>query len=290
MKKPFFTGVCTALVTPFTDGKINYAMLETLLQRQLDAGIEAVVLSGTTGESATLTDREKLELVRYAREFVQGRCKIIAGTGSNATSHAVSLSQAAEAAGADGLLVVTPYYNKATPQGLTAHYLALASAVSIPVILYNVPSRTGVDLPIPVCRALSRVPNIIGIKEASSDITRITRLLLACGPDFSVWAGNDEMATPVMALGGQGVISVVSNVAPAEMQAMAKAALDGDFDTAADLQLKLQPLAELLFCEVNPIPVKAALSLMGYDCGPCRMPLSRLTQENMQRLEAYFRR
>ena len=290
MKKPFFTGACTALVTPFTDGKINYPMLEKLLLRQIEAGIEAVVLAGTTGESATLSDDEKLAMLRHAKDFTQGRCKIIAGTGSNSTIHAVALSQAAEAAGADGLLVVTPYYNKATPQGLTAHYLSVASAVSIPVIVYNVPSRTGVDIPVPVCRALSRVPNIIGIKEASPDITRVTKLRLACGDGFCIWSGNDDQATPVISLGGQGVISVLSNVAPAETQAMAKAALDGDFDTAADLQCRLQPLIELLFCEVNPIPVKAAMELIGLDCGPCRMPLTQMTPENMQKLEAYFRR
>ena len=290
MKKPFFTGACTALVTPFTDGKINYPMLEKLLLRQMEAGIEAVVLAGTTGESATLSDEEKLAMFRHAKAFTQDRCKIIAGTGSNSTIHAVALSQAAEAAGADGLLVVTPYYNKATPQGLTAHYLSVASAVSIPVIVYNVPSRTGVDIPVPVCRALSRVPNIIGIKEASPDITRITKLRLACGDGFCIWSGNDDQTTPVISLGGQGVISVLSNVAPAETQAMAKAALDGDFDTAADLQCRLQPLIELLFCEVNPIPVKAAMELIGLDCGPCRMPLTQMAPENRQKLEAYFRR
>ena len=288
MKKPFFTGVCTALVTPFTDGKINYPMLEVLLARQMEAGIEAVVLAGTTGESATLSDEEKLELFRFAKAFAGDRMKIIAGTGSNATAHAVSLSQGAEKAGADGLLVVTPYYNKATPQGLTAHYLSVASAVSIPVIAYNVPSRTGVDLPVSVCKALSGVPNIAGLKEASTDITKITKLRNACGPDFAIWSGNDDLTTPVISLGGQGVISVLSNLLPGETQAMAKAALDGDFDTAADLQCRFQPLIELLFCEVNPIPVKAALALMGLDCGPCRMPLSAMSDRNLQKLKTFF--
>lgn len=290
MKKPLFTGVCTALVTPFTEGKVHYAMLERLLQRQMDAGIEAVVLSGTTGESPTLSDDEKLEMIRFAKAYTAGRCKIIAGTGSNSTAHAVSLSQAAQDAGADGLLVVTPYYNKATPQGLTAHYLTIASAVSIPIIAYNVPSRTGVDLPVPVCKALSKIPNMAGIKEASADMAKITKLRCACGADFAIWSGNDELTTPVISLGGQGIISVASNVLPVEMQAMAKAALDGDFDTAADLQCRLQPLIELLFCEVNPIPVKAAMALIGLDCGPCRMPLTTLSEENRSRMEAFFRR
>lgn len=290
MKTPFFTGVCTALVTPFTDGKIDYAMLEILLRRQMDAGIEAVVLSGTTGESPTLSDAEKLEMFRFAKEIAGNRCKIIAGTGSNSTAHALRLSQAAENAGADALLVVSPYYNKATPQGLTAHYLSIASAVSIPVIIYNVPSRTGVDIPVAVYSALSRVPNIIGVKEASGHITKITKIRNACGKDFAIWSGNDDQITPVIALGGKGVISVLSNVAPVETQAMAKAALDGDFDTASDLQCKLQPLIELLFCEVNPIPVKAAMALMGLDCGPCRMPLTAMSEENHRKLEACFRR
>ena len=290
MNHAFFTGVCTALVTPFTDGKINYPMLELLLQRQMDAGIEAVVIAGTTGESATLSDQEKVEMFRFAKAFTKDRMKIIAGTGSNATAHALRLSQAAEDAGADGLLVVTPYYNKATSQGLTAHYLAVASAVSIPIILYNVPSRTGVDIPVAVCRALSRVPNIAGIKEASADITKITKLRSACGPDFSVWSGNDDQAVPVTALGGRGVISVLSNVAPEETRTMVYAALDGDFDTAADLQCRFQPLIDLLFCEVNPIPVKAAMALLGLDCGPCRMPLTAMSKENLRRLTDYFRR
>lgn len=289
MKTPLFTGVCTALVTPFTDGKINYSMLKVLLQRQMDAGIEAVVLAGTTGESATLSDEEKLEMFHFAKALTKDRVKIIAGTGSNSTAHAVRLSLAAEQAGADGLLVVTPYYNKATSQGLTAHYLSLAAAVSIPVIVYNVPSRTGVDIPVAVCQALSRVPNIVGIKEASPDITKITKLRNACGDDFAIWSGNDDQATPVISLGGRGVISVLSNVIPAETQAMVRAALDGDFDTAADLQCRFQPLIELLFCEVNPIPVKAAMALMGLDCGPCRMPLTSLSKENMHRLTNYFR-
>ena len=289
MKKPFFTGVCTALVTPFTDGKINYPMLEVLLARQMEAGIEAVVLSGTTGESATLSDEEKLELFRFAKALTGARMKIIAGTGSNSTAHAISLSQAAETCGADALLVVSPYYNKATPQGLHAHYLSLASAVSIPVILYNVPSRTGVDIPVSVYRSLSKIPNIIGVKEASTDMSKIIKIRNGC-KDFTIWSGNDDLTTPVISLGGQGVISVLSNLLPAEMQDLARAALDGDFDTASDLQCKLQPLAELLFCEVNPIPVKAALSILGLDCGPCRLPLTPMSAENYRKLEAYLRR
>ena len=283
-QKPFFTGVCTALVTPFLRGEVNYPMLERLLQAQLDARIEAIVICGTTGESPTLSDGEKLELFRRSKAYVGNSCKIIAGTGSNCTEHAIYLSRAAEETGVDGLLLVTPYYNKATPTGLFAHYSAIASAVHIPCILYNVPSRTGVDIPVEVYRKLSRIPNIAGVKEASSDIVKIARILSEC-PGFPVWSGNDDQIVPVMALGGSGVISVLSNVAPEKTKAMAGAALDGDFDTAASLQLQLLPLIKALFSEVNPIPVKAALKEIGFDCGGCRLPLTPMGEENFGKLK-----
>lgn len=288
MKTPFFTGVCTAMVTPFLEGKVNYPMAEQLLRRQMEAGIKTVVMGGTTGEAPTLSDGEKLELFRRARQYTGNRCKIIAGTGSNDTAHAVALSMAAEETGVDGLLVVTPYYNKATPQGLLAHYLAISQAVTIPIIIYNVPSRTCVDISVDVCSQLAQLPNIVGIKEASTDITKVTRLKIACGGDFSVWSGNDDLTVPTIALGGQGVISVASNVAPAEMSAMTEAALAGDFDTAADLQQQLQQLHDLMFCEVNPIPVKAALKCIGFDCGGCRLPLCSLSDANQRRIASYF--
>lgn len=284
-EKPLFTGVCTALVTPFLRGEVNYPMLERLLQAQLDAGIKAIVICGTTGESPTLSDCEKLELFRRSKEFVGDSCKIIAGTGSNCTEHAIYLSQAAEKLGVDGLLLVSPYYNKATPAGLFAHYSAIATSVQIPCILYNVPSRTGVDIPVEVYRSLSRIPNIAGVKEASSDIVKVARILSEC-PGFPVWSGNDDQIVPVMSLGGSGVISVLSNVAPEKTKAMAEAALDGDFDTAADLQLKLLPLIRALFSEVNPIPVKAALKELGFDCGTCRLPLTSISPENLEKLSA----
>lgn len=284
MRKPIFTGVCTALVTPFLGSSINYPMLEQLLKRQLETGIEAVVLCGTTGESPTLTDSEKIEIFRRAKQYVGDECKILAGTGSNNTEHAVKLSKAAEAVGADGLLVVTPYYNKATSEGLLAHYSAIAGAVHIPVIAYNVPSRTGVDIPVEVYACLAKIPNLVGVKEASSDIRKIAKIRASCPPDFSIWSGNDDQIAAVMALGGQGVVSVLSNVAPLETRALAEAALNGDFDTAADLQVRLLPLIEALFCEVNPIPVKAAMKLIGYDCGGCRLPLTPLSRENQEKL------
>lgn len=285
MKKPVFTGACTALVTPFLGEAVNYPMLDQLLRRQLEAGIRAVVLCGTTGESATLSDAEKLAIIRRARSFLRDRCTIIAGTGSNDTDHAISLSRLAQEAGADALLVVTPYYNKATPEGLVVHYSAVAAAVHIPVIVYNVPSRTGLDVPVEVCRELARIPNIAGIKEASPDISKIARLRAECPPEFAIWSGNDDQAAAVMALGGAGVISVVSNLFPEEVQAMALAALDGDFDTASDLQLKLLPLIRALFREVNPIPVKAAMKRLGYDCGICRLPLTPPSLETVEILK-----
>lgn len=276
---PFFTGCCTALVTPMLENMVNYPMLEQLLQKQLLAGLEATLVCGTTGESPTLSDDEKLEIVRRAKAYVGDQMRIIAGTGSNDTAHAAALSKAAQDAGADALLVVSPYYNKATPDGLVCHYLSIAHAVKIPVILYNVPSRTGVDMPVSVYKRLSNIPNIVGVKEASNDIGKILRIRAGCPEHFVVWAGNDDLTVPAISLGAKGVISVAGNVYPEEMQDMAMAALDGDFDTAADLQRQLLPLTDALFREVNPIPVKAAMKCIGYDCGGCRLPLTEASKE-----------
>ena len=288
MNEPIFTGACTALVTPFLGDSINYPMLEVLLKRQIDAGIRAVVLSGTTGESPALSDSEKLELFRRAKAYVGGDCKIIAGTGSNSTTHVVRLSQLAQEAGADGLLIVSPYYNKGTVDGLEQHYHLIANAVSIPIIVYNVPSRTGQDVPVDVYKRLSRVPGIVGVKEAGTDLTKVTKTRNACGSGFCIWSGNDDLTVPVMSLGGVGVISVTSNICPVEVSAMAQAALDGDFDTASALQCQLQHLNELMFCEVNPVPVKAAMKYIGYDCGICRLPLSDITAQNRKKLDTFF--
>ena len=279
MKTPFFTGTCTALVTPFLGGQVNYPMLERLLQRQMDAGIRTVVICGTTGEASTLTDDEKLELIRRAKEYVADSMTVIAGTGSNCTEHAAWLSEEAQKRGADAVLAVSPYYNKATEEGLFAHYASIADAVTIPLILYNVPSRTGFDISVSACRRLSRIGNVVGIKEAGASISKITNILAQCGPQFSVWSGNDDMTVPMLALGGQGVISVVSNVVPELVEAMTSAGLAGDFDTAAALQQRLQPLCEVLFREVNPVPVKAAMKILGYDCGDCRLPLTKAKAE-----------
>lgn len=288
MKEAVFTGVCTALVTPFIGNQINYPMMGQLIRQQIDAGIPAIVVAGTTGEAPTLSNAEKIELFRYSKACAGDACTVIAGTGTNDTRHAVELSQAAEEAGADALLVVTPYYNKATPDGLFAHYLTIAHSVKLPIILYNVPSRTGMDIPVSVYKRLSGIPNIVGVKEASTDITKVARILRECAPGFSVWSGNDELTVPVISLGGKGVISVLSNVLPEETAAMAESALNGDFATAAAMQRELMPLIDALFCEVNPIPVKAVLQRLGYDCGGCRLPLTALSKENQEKIKAMF--
>lgn len=284
MKKPLLQGVCTALVTPFLEDKINYPMLRILLERQRSSGVEAVVLAGTTGESPTLSDTEKIELFRKGKEFSGGHMLIIAGTGSNNTAKAVELSIAAEENGADALLVVSPYYNKATPDGLIAHFTAIAEAVKIPLILYNVPSRTGLDMPVSVYQYLSGIPNIAGVKEASTDIGKILRIRSLCPEDFYIWSGNDHLTVPVMSLGGQGVISVISNLFPEQMNLLTYAALNGDFETASDLQRNILPWTDFLSCEVNPIPIKAAMAKSGYDCGCCRLPLTALNDQHEQLL------
>lgn len=288
MKKPLFTGVCTALVTPFLHDEINYPLLIQLLRFQIDSGVKAVVLAGTTGESPTLTDKEKITLFKQAKIYTGDECTIIAGTGSNSTAHAIALSVAAQDAGADGILVVAPYYNKGNAQGLYEHFSAVAKAVDIPVILYNVPSRTGVDIPVPVYRKLSSIPNIIGVKEASTDISKILRIRHECPEDFYIWCGNDDQTVPVMSLGGQGVISVLSNIFPEETLLMTDAALAGDYKTASKLQSHFLHVTDLLFSEVNPIPVKYTMQKIGFDCGPCRLPLGPLSEEKKQLIDQFF--
>jgi len=289
MKKKLFSGLCTALVTPFVDRKLNLPMVDVLIRRQIDAGVKAIVLAGTTGESPTLSEEEKLAMFHRGVEAARGECKIIAGTGSNCTAHAVELSQKARDCGVDGLLVVTPYYNKTTPTGLVKHYSAIADAVDIPLILYNVPSRTGVDIPLSVCRELSHNPKIVGIKEANPDIVKALRIVAECGNRLPLYSGNDDQTVATMAIGGKGVISVASNVMPLEMNAMVTAAENGEFDLAALMQRKLLPLMDLMFCQVNPIPVKAAMQFVGFDVGPCRMPLDGLTPDNAAKMAAFFR-
>lgn len=285
MHKPLFNGACTAMVTPFLDGKINFPMMEILLKRQIEANIPAVVIAGTTGEGATLTDGEKIKLYRYSKEILCEKAIMIAGTGSNCTAHSIALSIAAENAGADAVLIVSPYYNKATPRGLIAHYTAISKAIHIPIILYNVPTRTGIDMPVDVYAELSKVSNIIGVKEASNDITKIAKIRNACGDTFSIWTGNDDQIVPVMSMGGKGVISVLSNILPAATRNICTAAQMGDYASAANMQCQLLPLIDVLFSEVNPIPVKSAMKEIGYDCGGCRLPLCDITPENLAKLK-----
>ena len=285
MHKPLFNGACTAMVTPFLDGKINFPMMEILLKRQIEANIPAVVIAGTTGEGATLTDGEKIKLYRYSKEILGEKAIMIAGTGSNCTAHSIALSIAAENAGADAVLIVSPYYNKATPRGLIAHYTAISKAIHIPIILYNVPTRTGIDMPVDVYAELSKVSNIIGVKEASNDITKIAKIRNACGDTFSIWTGNDDQIVPVMSMGGKGVISVLSNILPAATRNICTAAQMGDYASAANMQCQLLPLIDALFSEVNPIPVKSAMKEIGYDCGGCRIPLCDITPENLAKLK-----
>ena len=285
MKRPVFSGLCTALVTPFREGKLDEQMLRRLILRQIDAGVDAIVLGGTTGESPTLGTEEKLELFRLGVETAAGRCRIIAGTGGNCTERAARLSAQAAALGVDGLLVVTPYYNKTTQPGLVKHYRTICEAADIPVIAYNVPSRTGMDIGLDACRALAQMPGIAGIKEASGDITKVGRILAACGEELPVYSGNDDQTVPVMAVGGLGIISVASNVVPWQMKELTDACLSGDFLRASGLQRRLLPLMDMLFCQVNPIPVKAAMKMIGLDCGICRMPLDALTPENEKKLQ-----
>ena len=279
-------GVTTALVTPFTpEGSVDINMFFRLLQRQLDAGIRSIVVCGTTGEAPTLSDGEKKLLFRSAKEFVGSDGTIIAGTGSNCTEKAVKLSQTAQEAGADGLLVVTPYYNKASSDGLIRHYTAIAQAVSLPVILYNVPSRTGVDISPEVCLALSQIPNIVGIKEASGDLKKAALIRSLCPESFQLWSGCDDLTLPMMAIGAQGVISVLSNVLPHAALQMTAAVNCRDFEKSRAIFFRAFPVIQALFSEVNPIPVKAAMKIIGYDCGSCRLPLTDLQQEDTAKLK-----
>lgn len=291
MKKPVFTGTCTALVTPFSNDGVDFEALFRLLDLQLAAGVEAVVLCGTTGEASTMSAEEQIEVIRRGCAYVRGRMAVIAGTGSNATAHAVEISQAAEQAGADAVLVVTPYYNKASPSGLIRHYTAVADAISIPVIVYHVPSRTGVTMGLSVYEALSRHPNINGVKEAGSDLGLVSRTIGKLGGDFYVWSGNDDQNVPILSLGGKGVISVLSNVCPKPVHDMVTACLRGNFSAGAALQNRFMPLIDALFCEVNPIPVKTALNLLGWNVGPLRLPLCDMAQDHLtlleERLSAY---
>ncbi len=282
-----FKGSGVAIVTPMHEnGDVDYEQYAKLLEFQIANGTDAIIACGTTGESSTLTHEEHLEVIRYCVEAVAGRVPVVAGTGSNCTETAVYLSREAEKSGADALLLVSPYYNKATQNGLYAHYKAVADSVELPILLYNVPSRTGCNiLPETVVRLCRDVKNIVGVKEASGNIGQIARLAALAGGDVDIYSGNDDQIVPIMSLGGKGVISVLANVAPRQTHEICQAYLDGDVKKSLQLQLDAMELCGALFCEVNPIPVKKALSLMGMGSGALRMPLSEMEPANVQRLE-----
>ena len=282
-----FKGAGVAIVTPMTaDGEVNYEVLGEMLEAQIAGGTDAIIICGTTGESATLSEEEHSAVIRYAIKKVNKRIPVIAGTGSNCTATAIKLSKEAEKDGADGLLLVTPYYNKATQKGLIAHYTAIAKAVSLPIILYNVPSRTGCNLqPETIATLVKNVKNIVGVKEASGNISQIAKVKLLCGDDIDLYSGNDDQVVPILSLGGIGVISVLSNVAPKETHNMVMDYLNGDVDKARQMQLKAIPLIDALFSEVNPIPVKKALNLMGWEAGPLRAPLTEMEASHAEVLK-----
>ena len=290
MKQPVFTGSCTALITPFAaDHAVDYPALAGLLDFQLENGTDALVVCGTTGEAAAMSYEERLRTIEAVVRHVDGRIPVIAGSGSNNTESAIALSRDAVLAGADALLVVTPFYNKATPKGLVRHYTAIADAAEKPVILYNVPSRTGVKCTAEVYAALAEHPNIVGVKEAGGDLALVQKTRELCPEDFSIWSGNDDETAPMMLFGGKGVISVAANVMPREMHELASACLSGDFVNAGKMQLSLRKLCEALFWEVNPIPVKTALAMMGRCQEVFRSPMCEMEPENREKLEGVLR-
>lgn len=281
-----FTGAGVAIVTPFNeDESINYDKLDELIDYHCANGTDSIVICGTTGESATMTEEEHAECVRFTIERAKGRIPVIAGTGSNCTRTAIELSKDAAEHGADGLLLVTPYYNKATQAGLIAHYTAVAKEVKTPIIMYSVASRTGCNIePATVAELVKNVDNIVGVKEASGNISQVAKIMSLTDGNIDLYSGNDDQIVPLLSLGAKGVISVLSNVAPQETHDICAKFFEGDAAGSAALQLKAIPLIEQLFCEVNPIPVKKAMALMGKDCGPLRMPLTELTPEHERAL------
>lgn len=281
-----FEGAGVALVTPFmANGDVNYPKLTEIIEEQIAGGTDAIIICGTTGESSTMDHKEHLDVIRYTCDVVNKRIPVVAGTGSNSTAEAIYLSQEAEKAGADGLLLVTPYYNKATQNGLIAHFTAIAEAVSIPIILYNIPGRTGVTMkPETIVKLCKEVPNIVGVKEASGNFSAIAELMSMADGCVDLYSGNDDQIVPLLSLGGKGVISVLSNVAPRQAHDICENYFNGNVKKSAEMQLEAIPLINALFCEVNPIPVKAAMNLMGKEVGPLRLPLTEMEPKNQERL------
>lgn len=281
-----FKGAGVAIITPFhEDQTVHYEKLAEIIEEQIAGGTDSIIICGTTGESSTMTSEEHLSVIRYCCKVVDKRIPVIAGTGSNCTKEAVHLSAEAEQAGADGLLLVTPYYNKATQNGLIAHFTAIANAVAIPVILYHIPGRTGVTMtPETIVTLCTTVGNIVGVKEASGNISAIAKMISMAGDSIDVYSGNDDQIVPILSLGGKGVISVLSNVAPSRTHEICASYFAGDVEKSRQMQLEAIELCEALFCEVNPIPVKTALNMMGKEVGPLRLPLTGMEPENQERL------
>ncbi|MBR3281541.1 MAG: 4-hydroxy-tetrahydrodipicolinate synthase [Clostridia bacterium] len=287
MSKTIFEGAGVAIITPFVEnGTIDYDRFGELIDYQIDNDTDAIIVCGTTGESSTMNDFEHINAINYAVERVNGRVPVIAGTGSNDTSYAINLSKKAELLGVDAVLLVTPYYNKTTQRGLVEHFSKIAAAINIPIILYNIPGRTGMNIDVSTMEKLSNVENIVAIKEASGNISYTAKLMSACRDRFDVYSGNDDMILPIMSLGGKGVISVLSHIIPKETHRMVQLCLENNFKEATDIQLNFLDLINALFCEVNPIPVKAALNIMGWNVGRCRLPLSELSDENYLKMKS----
>ena len=289
MKNTVFTGAATAIVTPLTEKGIDYERFAALIEWQIAQGIDAIVAVGTTGEGSTLSDEEHKEAIKFCVEQVHGRVPVIAGTGSNDIAYAISLTKYACEVGADAVLLVTPYYNKATQQGLIQSFTAIADASTIPCILYNVPSRTGCNLLPATCAVLAEHPNIVAIKEASGNISQIAQIAALCGDKLDIYSGNDDQIVPILSLGGKGVISVLSNLLPAETSQLCHRFMDGDVAGALKMQLQYLPLVDALFCEVNPIPAKAAMAAMGFCEDYLRLPLTPMESKNRERLLAAMR-
>lgn len=285
MKKILFKGCGTAIATPFTEDGINFEEIGKLIESQIQNGVDAIIVCGTTGESSTMTEEEKKQAIKFAIDKANKRIPIIAGTGGNNTKAVIAMSKYAESVGADGLLIVTPYYNKTTQAGLVAHYTAIAEEVSLPIILYSVPSRTGVNINPETCLALSKIENIVAIKEASGNISQIAKIASLCQDNLHIYSGNDDQIVPILSLGGLGVISVLSNIEPKFTHNMVIDYLEGRHERAMEAQLKCLPLVEALFCEVNPIPVKEALNLAGYHYGKPRLPLIEISLAGKEKLE-----
>lgn len=284
MKKLLFTGSGVAIVTPFTDDGVDFDKLGELIEYQIKGKTDAIIICGTTGEASTMSDEEHMAAIKYAVEKVAGRIPVIAGTGSNDTRHCIHLSKYAESVGADGLLLVTPYYNKTTQKGLIEHFKTVANSVKIPIILYNVPSRTGMNIAPETLKALSEVENIVAVKEASANITQITEIASICGDNMYIYSGNDDHVVPVLSVGGKGVISVIANIIPKDTHDMVMKFLEGDIKGSLDLQLKMFDLVKSIFIEVNPMPVKEALNMMGFNVGRCRLPLTTMSEKNIETL------